>query len=159
MFANSFLGASECNALDRTTYSLILKEAKQDTMRAMEIANSRKKETFAQQAQKMLQSFDVAAKQFNPLFQLISFVKQKIQDVTSECLICGSKQSVVLFKPTVCTHQLCNFTFLELGIGLDIESEIKFSSVVVDLLISLTWAGAFGKNLKFNFTCNQILTA
>ena len=118
-------GSTNVTEVDKIMYGLMLKEKKGDTMAALELSNSKKKETFKKEAKKIYENLENSLKQSNVLILLLDYVKKCIIDITSECLICGNKQQVVLFKPTVCENQLCNFSFLNLGLGLDIESEVR----------------------------------
>jgi hypothetical protein len=53
----------------------------------------------------------------NVLLRCAEFVLQKLAIVTDHCLICNKKMTLQLYKPTICDSNLCEFSFLEFGLG------------------------------------------
>lgn len=66
------------------------------------------------------------------------------------CLVCHCKTSngFESLKPYVCFRGICLFQYLELGLGASIECEVRSKPMVVDLLVSLTYASAVSDHLE-----------
>lgn len=73
------------------------------------------------------------------LFLIRHFVK-----CTEFCLVCHCKtnDSFEALKPYVCSNGLCLFQYMTLGMGPNLEYEIRSQPYVVDMLISLAYARA-----------------
>ena len=71
----------------------------------------------------------------NLLQRSLQFVKKRIEDATRFCLVCDQPHPLQLLKPTVCTQDLCNFQFTNMGLGINIENEFLKSPQACDLLI------------------------
>lgn len=66
------------------------------------------------------------------------------------CLVCHCKtfEKFQSLKPYVCSRELCVSQYMQLGKGSSVESEILSQPMVVDLLVSLAYASAFGQRLE-----------
>ncbi|KAL6854133.1 hypothetical protein J3F83DRAFT_497065 [Trichoderma novae-zelandiae] len=74
-------------------------------------------------------SFPMAAMQFS---------LRHLARCTKYCMVCHQRveDEFEALKPYVCSNPLCNYQFLNLGLGASIEHEIVSNPYVVDLLIS-----------------------
>lgn len=72
-------------------------------------------------------------------FALRHFVK-----CTEFCLVCHCKtrDNFEALKPYVCSNGLCLYQYMTLGMGPNLEHEVRSQPYVVDMLISLTYARA-----------------
>eukprot|EP01087_Luapelamoeba_hula_P009577 TRINITY_DN2483_c0_g1_i1.p1 TRINITY_DN2483_c0_g1~~TRINITY_DN2483_c0_g1_i1.p1 ORF type:complete len:656 (+),score=146.25 TRINITY_DN2483_c0_g1_i1:75-2042(+) len=87
-----------------------------------------------------------AARENNPLVEIATFVKLFLATCTHNCLVCNEPHPLELLKPTVCERQLCNFQLTNLGLGINVESEITNSPHAVDYHICMTIAAASGRH-------------
>ncbi|KAJ5815775.1 hypothetical protein N7474_007552 [Penicillium riverlandense] len=72
-------------------------------------------------------------------FALRHFVK-----CTEFCLVCHCKtrDNFEALKPYVCSNGLCLYQYMTLGMGPNLEHEVRSQPYVVDMLVSLTYARA-----------------
>ena len=71
----------------------------------------------------------------NMLLKCLHCVQKRIEDCTRFCIVCDKPHPLQLLKPTVCSEDLCNFQFTNMGLGINIENEIVKSPQACDLLI------------------------
>ena len=79
-----------------------------------------------------------------PLFYLILELCEAFFDMGDCCCVCGKKLGVFHLKPTCCDDQLCQYSFLNLGVGTNIIGEIKRDPLATDFLIVLAGAASIG---------------
>lgn len=72
-----------------------------------------------------------------PLFYLMMEIIEVFFKLSDHCCICEQPLEVTGIKPMVCTNKMCNFSFVEIGVGANIIGEIRRDPVANDLLISL----------------------
>ena len=78
--------------------------------------------------------------------QLKDDIIRRLDSISTTCLVCHSTFSEkVSLIPTICDQELCQFQFLEYGLGLCVEEEIIQNPALVDLLIQFTFFGASSK--------------
>jgi len=82
------------------------------------------------------------------LTEIVKYIKEAIKHSTASCIVCNKPHPLELLKPTVCDDALCNFQFVELGLGINLESDIMHLPEAVDLLISLTVAATSGRHFN-----------
>lgn len=71
-----------------------------------------------------------------PLLFLILEFADCFLNLQDHCCICGRKMEPGL-KPCVCTKELCNFRFNEIGLGSNVVAEIQRDPLACDLMVSL----------------------
>ncbi|KAJ5288529.1 hypothetical protein N7478_001559 [Penicillium angulare] len=78
-------------------------------------------------------------------FTMRHFVK-----CTEFCLVCHCKtfDNFEALKPYVCSNGLCLYQYVNYGMGPSLEYEIQSQPLVVDFLISLTYARAISRRLE-----------
>ncbi|KAJ5605415.1 hypothetical protein N7510_008196 [Penicillium lagena] len=78
-------------------------------------------------------------------FALRHFVK-----CTEFCLVCHCKtrDNFEALKPYVCSNGLCLYQYMTLGMGPNLEHEVRSQPYVVDMLVSLTYARASSGRLR-----------
>eukprot|EP01061_Rhynchopus_euleeides_P012233 TRINITY_DN21877_c0_g1_i2.p1 TRINITY_DN21877_c0_g1~~TRINITY_DN21877_c0_g1_i2.p1 ORF type:complete len:575 (+),score=169.98 TRINITY_DN21877_c0_g1_i2:227-1951(+) len=90
-------------------------------------------------------------KGFSLLHHMVDFLKERIRRCTERCIVCDKEHLLPLLKPVACDSELCNYQMADLGLGVNLESEVQRNPMVIDLLISAAYAAAFGKNKYTNF--------
>ncbi|KAI7871099.1 hypothetical protein K492DRAFT_226334, partial [Lichtheimia hyalospora FSU 10163] len=55
-----------------------------------------------------------------------------------------------IYKPYICNNKLCNYQYIQLGLGSQVELEILNNKNIVDLLISLFYQYVNNKNMKIS---------
>lgn len=75
-----------------------------------------------------------------PLFYLILEITEVFFKLSDHCCICGRHLDISGIRPMVCDDKMCNFSFIQIGVGANIISEIKRDPMANDLLISLASA-------------------
>lgn len=55
-----------------------------------------------------------------------------------------------MIKPSVCDNKVCTFSHEQYGLGADVASEIRDNHTVVDMLLTLAFAGASGDVKRFS---------
>ena len=81
-----------------------------------------------------------------PLLYLILEIFDAILNLQDHCSICGRYTAPGL-KPSICKdNQLCQYKFMELGLGTTISKEIRRDPFVADLLFSI-----FATTIKTNY--------
>ena len=65
--------------------------------------------------------------------------------------MCDKPHPLPLLKPVACDSELCNYQMADLGLGVNLESEVQRNPMVIDLLISSAYSAAFGKNKYTTF--------
>lgn len=78
----------------------------------------------------------------NILIGLLTLVKSKFLKCCNNCIICDDTLGYTGLKPSVCDKELCIHCVEQYGLGIDIVSEVKKNQQVLDLLVTLTSAGA-----------------
>ncbi|KAL7810971.1 hypothetical protein V8C44DRAFT_107921 [Trichoderma aethiopicum] len=81
----------------------------------------------------------------------MQFALRHLARCTKYCMVCHQRveDGFEALKPYVCSNPLCNFQFLNLGLGASIEHEIVSNPYVVDILISFFAAAlAFPRGLR-----------
>src|SRR5690606_36014946 len=90
----------------------------------------------------------------NYLIRILEFVEQTIVTCTITCMICNSRLEYAGFKPVVCNDRLCLYKYEELGLGVDLSSEIRNNPEVTDLLISFAAAATSCDRIELCFPEN-----
>jgi ubiquitin-conjugating enzyme E2 Q len=97
----------------------------------------------------------------------MQFALRHLARCTKYCMVCHQRveDGFEALKPYVCSSPLCNYQFLNLGMGASIEHEIVSNPYVVDILISFFAAALAvpksvrklptGLNIKSIFTGNK----
>jgi len=75
-----------------------------------------------------------------PLYFLILEILEGICDMGDCCCVCGAPLGIYGLKPSPCDNHLCQFSFLNLGIGSNICSELKRDPLATDLLMCIAAA-------------------
>ena len=88
---------------------------------------------------------------FSLLYHVIDFLKVRIKHCTERCIVCDKQHPLPLLKPVACDSDLCNYQMADLGLGINLESEVQRNPMVIDLLISSAYAAAYGKNKYTTF--------
>eukprot|EP01126_Amoeba_proteus_P050158 TRINITY_DN5905_c0_g1_i2.p1 TRINITY_DN5905_c0_g1~~TRINITY_DN5905_c0_g1_i2.p1 ORF type:complete len:489 (-),score=96.86 TRINITY_DN5905_c0_g1_i2:167-1447(-) len=78
---------------------------------------------------------------------IFDFIGHRINNCTAHCVLCDAKLEFAMLKPSICDKQLCAFGYDQLGIGIDISSELHVNPQVMDLLISFTYAACQGHDV------------
>jgi len=99
----------------------------------------RKRELLAEVAQEAM----TVRESDNLLLLCLKCIRHRIEECTRFCLVCDKPHPVQLLKPTVCSQDLCNFQFTNMGLGINVENEILKSPQACDLLISMTTGASF----------------
>lgn len=146
------MGNPEPTLEERQVVTLALKKSKKDQFRALNCLNEPKMRAELEKAAKNeLAGIDAMTRPSNVLLTCIDYMLDKLETISDHCLICDAKQKLRLFKPTICESDLCGFSFIEYGLGVNIVSEIMYHSEIVDLLVSMTYA-AGSQNKPAHFT-------
>lgn len=80
----------------------------------------------------------------------MQFLLRHVIRCTEFCLVCHCplEEAYEALKPYVCSKPLCLYQYMSLGLGPEIEWEIKTQPYVVDLLISFCYVAACQASLK-----------
>jgi hypothetical protein len=81
---------------------------------------------------------------------LLLFTEESIKSSPGRCIICSEALSHLGLKPTVCDSPLCVFSHEQYGLGVDLESMIKKSPEIVDLLITMCCAASYNQSNYYN---------
>eukprot|EP00667_Euglena_gracilis_P007235 EG_transcript_7305 len=79
----------------------------------------------------------------NLLMSSLKCVRDGIERCARYCLVCQTPHPLELLKPTVCWRELCNFQLTNMGLGINVESELIKYPQACDLLISMTTGASF----------------
>jgi hypothetical protein len=90
----------------------------------------------------------------NVLLKFLHELVVQVQSLDSHCFICGDELPYSSIKPSICDKELCSFQHEEIGVGFDLETEIKVRPEVTDLLISLCLTAAQSGRLHICFPKN-----
>jgi hypothetical protein len=112
----------------------------------MEAAREMSKSSTNFSSKRSEEDFVVATQSKNLFVKLSTFVKQRVATCADYCPICDVKHGFGGFKPVVCENKgntcvmfvtllECMWRYEELGLGINIENELKTNPLVVDLLI------------------------
>ncbi|KAM8861771.1 protein mono-ADP-ribosyltransferase PARP6-like isoform 2-T2 [Synchiropus picturatus] len=74
------------------------------------------------------------------LVQIMKYAEQRIPTLSEYCVVCDERhvfQSGPMFKPAVCSRELCVFSHHALGVMSDATDEVATGSEVVDLLVAM----------------------
>ncbi|KAK8843599.1 Poly [ADP-ribose] polymerase 6 [Tritrichomonas musculus] len=72
-----------------------------------------------------------------PLFYLILEICEAFFMMCDCCCVCGKSLGVYHLKPACCNDKVCQYSFLNLGVGSNIVGEIKRDPLATDLIIAL----------------------
>lgn len=72
-----------------------------------------------------------------PLFYLVLEICESFFDMCYSCCVCGENLGVYSLKPSCCNKQLCQHSYLNLGVGANIINELKRDQLAADFLISI----------------------
>eukprot|EP00668_Euglena_longa_P046352 GGOE01062037.1.p1 GENE.GGOE01062037.1~~GGOE01062037.1.p1 ORF type:complete len:591 (-),score=116.96 GGOE01062037.1:104-1732(-) len=98
-------------------------------------------------------------KDCNLLIRCLNCVRHRIEECVKYCLVCDKPHPLQLLKPTVCSHELCNFQLTNMGLGINVETEIVKSPEACDLLISMTTGASYsGRHFEPFPTVEAVIT-
>ncbi|EAY12730.1 hypothetical protein TVAG_117520 [Trichomonas vaginalis G3] len=72
-----------------------------------------------------------------PLLYLVLEIVEVFLDLPDHCCICRKLSTDTGVKPMPCDDQLCNYTYVELGVGCSLYNEIKRDPLAADLVFSM----------------------
>eukprot|EP00027_Filamoeba_sp_ATCC50430_P011380 CAMPEP_0168564570 /NCGR_PEP_ID=MMETSP0413-20121227/13323_1 /TAXON_ID=136452 /ORGANISM="Filamoeba nolandi, Strain NC-AS-23-1" /LENGTH=668 /DNA_ID=CAMNT_0008596265 /DNA_START=26 /DNA_END=2029 /DNA_ORIENTATION=+ len=76
----------------------------------------------------------------NFLIDLYMYIVQRITNCSNFCPICDARHEMDGIKPIVCSKKDCKWRYEELGLGANIQAELKHNNDVVDMLISCCYS-------------------
>lgn len=88
---------------------------------------------------------NMTTKSSSVALNMINYVKKSIVKAKNKCICCNDSLLLTVFKPTCCMKDLCNFQFINFGLGSNIEMDIFSNPQSVDLLISMTYSTVINK--------------
>eukprot|EP00756_Hemistasia_phaeocysticola_P064057 Hpha_TRINITY_DN7505_c0_g1::TRINITY_DN7505_c0_g1_i1::g.19063::m.19063/K15258/PARP6_8; poly [ADP-ribose] polymerase 6/8 len=88
---------------------------------------------------------------FSLLLRCVKFLKSRIREASSRCIVCDQPHPLPLVKPVACDNNLCNFQMVNLGLGVSLEMEIIHFPNVVDFLMCCASAAADSQNKYTHF--------
>jgi len=102
---------------------------------------------FQEEARKMAQNMGTTnsrsqatkSKQ-NFLISLLLYIRSRIANCSNYCPICDHKHECEGLKPIACSKHDCVWRYEELGLGANVDAELKRAPEIADLLISLACA-------------------
>ena len=68
--------------------------------------------------------------------QLYQFGKSRLPHFSTHCLICCRRLIIDVVKPTICQNPVCEHGLHELGIGINVEHELRRDPLLIELLVS-----------------------
>ncbi|KAK2917701.1 hypothetical protein Q8A73_004447 [Channa argus] len=74
------------------------------------------------------------------LVQIMRYAEQRLPTLNEYCVVCDERhvfQSGPMFKPAVCTRELCVFSFYTLGVMSEATEDVATGAEVVDLLVAM----------------------
>lgn len=84
----------------------------------------------------------------NLVYRIGQHLKTQIMTCNQHCLICGNPVDHVGVRPVVCSNELCIMGYEELGVGLDLQSEIHRFPDIVDLMFQFLWSAVNGGRIE-----------
>eukprot|EP01059_Diplonema_ambulator_P034560 TRINITY_DN7804_c1_g1_i3.p1 TRINITY_DN7804_c1_g1~~TRINITY_DN7804_c1_g1_i3.p1 ORF type:complete len:584 (+),score=146.30 TRINITY_DN7804_c1_g1_i3:36-1754(+) len=109
-------------------------------------------ESLRKQARQERMYFDEPGwERFSLLHYVIRYLKERIIKCTERCIVCDKPHPLPLLKPVACDNALCNHQMANLGLGVNLEDEVLRNPMVVDFLISTTYAAAAANNKYTQF--------
>ena len=80
----------------------------------------------------------------------MQFALRRLCKCTEYCMVCHQRlrAQYQTLKPFVCSDTLCSYQYFSLGLGPNLEHEIKCNPHVVDILISLFYAAVSTQTLR-----------
>lgn len=79
----------------------------------------------------------------NPIFYLTLEICEAFFEMSDCCCVCGKPLGLKGLKPACCSEEICKYSFLNLGVGSNIITEIKRDPLASDLIIALAGAACF----------------
>jgi poly [ADP-ribose] polymerase 6/8 len=95
-----------------------------------------------------------------PLLYLVLEILECFVDLSDHCCICRAPLEPGL-RPSVCSKQLCQFQFTDVGIGNSVIQEIRADPLVADLMVSIFSSAVKTKYLTpapAGYTVDEMLT-
>eukprot|EP01121_Diplochlamys_sp_Union-15-3_P018363 TRINITY_DN6660_c0_g5_i1.p1 TRINITY_DN6660_c0_g5~~TRINITY_DN6660_c0_g5_i1.p1 ORF type:complete len:772 (+),score=148.51 TRINITY_DN6660_c0_g5_i1:64-2316(+) len=77
--------------------------------------------------------------------EIMSYLRERIPTLPSYCVICDKPHVFAhgsMLKPSVCSRELCCWSFQQLGVGAGAAEDIATEAEVVDLLVCMTTIAA-----------------
>lgn len=76
----------------------------------------------------------------SPLIYLMLEITEAFLDLFDHCCVCGDSMGISGLKASICSRPMCQFSFVQLGVGANIVAEIRRDPLVADFLISMASA-------------------
>ncbi|XP_031472094.1 protein mono-ADP-ribosyltransferase PARP6 isoform X5 [Phasianus colchicus] len=83
---------------------------------------------------------NVPTLEYGFLVQIMKYAEQRIPTLNEYCVVCDEQhvfQNGSMLKPSVCTRELCVFSFYTLGVMSGAAEEVATGAEVVDLLVAM----------------------
>ncbi|KAM3849692.1 protein mono-ADP-ribosyltransferase PARP6-like, partial [Diretmus argenteus] len=94
------------------------------------------------------------AKIHREIIQIMKYTEQRIPTLNEHCAVCDERhvfQNHPMLKPTVCTRELCVFSFYTLGVMSEATEEVATGAEVVDLLLAMCRAALLSSRKSIIF--------
>ncbi|XP_071752710.1 protein mono-ADP-ribosyltransferase PARP6-like [Centroberyx gerrardi] len=88
------------------------------------------------------------------LVQIMKYAEQRISTLNEYCVLCDERhvfQNGPMLKPSVCTRELCVFSFYTLGVMSEATEEVATGAEVVDLLVAMCRAALLSSRKSIIF--------
>ncbi|XP_071370267.1 protein mono-ADP-ribosyltransferase PARP6-like, partial [Centroberyx affinis] len=88
------------------------------------------------------------------LVQIMKYAEQRISTLNEYCVLCDERhvfQNGPMLKPSVCTRELCVFSFYTLGVMSGATEEVATGAEVVDLLVAMCRAALLSSRKSIIF--------
>ncbi|KAM3849200.1 protein mono-ADP-ribosyltransferase PARP6-like [Diretmus argenteus] len=86
--------------------------------------------------------------------KIMKYTEQRIPTLNEHCAVCDERhvfQNHPMLKPTVCTRELCVFSFYTLGVMSEATEEVATGAEVVDLLLAMCRAALLSSRKSIIF--------
>jgi hypothetical protein len=84
--------------------------------------------------------WELHAESWNYVARIMHFFERLLRSCNRTCLVCNSPLDYIGLKPSICSSELCSFSFAQFGLGLDILTEFKTNRYVCFLFHMATLA-------------------